>query len=135
MIRRLRRLGQCGTERETGDAHAERGGGAEGQAVHCTSPFAVPLRRLVSSSMISRYRPSFSRHFSSINLRSAAARRRIEALRHQDDEARLPLKDVHAAAERGEHKLTPDDADRLSASIQVSSRPPGGQDTSPRLAV
>lgn len=37
--------------------------------------------------------------------------------RYFADEARLPLKDVHAAAERGEHLLTPDDADRLSASM------------------
>lgn len=37
--------------------------------------------------------------------------------RYFADEARLPLKDVHAAAERGEHRLTPDDADRLSASM------------------
>lgn len=37
--------------------------------------------------------------------------------RYFADEARLPLKDVHTAAERGEHRLTPDDADRLSASM------------------
>ncbi len=37
--------------------------------------------------------------------------------RYFADEARLPLKDVHAAAERGEHTLSPDDADRLSASM------------------
>jgi Mn-dependent DtxR family transcriptional regulator/Fe2+ transport system protein FeoA len=37
--------------------------------------------------------------------------------RYFADEARLPLKDVHAAAERGEHQLTPEDADRLSASM------------------
>lgn len=37
--------------------------------------------------------------------------------RYFADEARLPLKDVHAAAERGEHRLSPADADRLSASM------------------
>ncbi len=37
--------------------------------------------------------------------------------RYFADEARLPLKDVHAAAERGEHLLSPADADRLSASM------------------
>jgi DtxR family Mn-dependent transcriptional regulator len=37
--------------------------------------------------------------------------------RYFADEARLPLPKVHAAAERGEHDLTPDAADRLSASM------------------
>jgi DtxR family Mn-dependent transcriptional regulator len=37
--------------------------------------------------------------------------------RYFADEARLPLPKVHAAAERGEHHLSPDAADRLSASL------------------
>lgn len=46
--------------------------------------------------------------------------------RYFADEARLPLKDVHAAAERGEHHLTPADADRLSASLGHPSVDPHG---------
>lgn len=46
--------------------------------------------------------------------------------RYFADEARLPLKDVHAAAERGEHHLTPQDADRLSASLGHPSVDPHG---------
>lgn len=37
--------------------------------------------------------------------------------RYLADEARLPLRDVHAVAEKREHSLSPDDADRLSASL------------------
>ena len=37
--------------------------------------------------------------------------------RYFADEARLPLRDVHAAAERGEHNLTPDEVDALDASL------------------
>lgn len=37
--------------------------------------------------------------------------------RYFADEARLPLRAVHAAAERREHSLSPDDADRLSAAL------------------
>jgi DtxR family Mn-dependent transcriptional regulator len=37
--------------------------------------------------------------------------------RYFADEARLPLREVHAAAERQEHSLTPAEADRLSASL------------------
>ena len=37
--------------------------------------------------------------------------------RYFADEARLPLRDVHAAAERGEHNLTQDQVDALSASL------------------
>ena len=37
--------------------------------------------------------------------------------RYFADEARLPLRDVHAAAERGEHALTPDEVDALDASL------------------
>jgi DtxR family Mn-dependent transcriptional regulator len=37
--------------------------------------------------------------------------------RYFADEARLPLRDVHAAAERGEHSLTPDEIDALDASL------------------
>src|SRR5919106_852932 len=37
--------------------------------------------------------------------------------RYFADEARLPLRDVHAAAERGEHALTPDQVDALDASL------------------
>lgn len=37
--------------------------------------------------------------------------------RYFADEARLPLRDVHAAAERGEHKLTTDQVDALAASL------------------
>jgi DtxR family transcriptional regulator, Mn-dependent transcriptional regulator len=37
--------------------------------------------------------------------------------RYFADEARLPLRDVHAAAERGEHSLTPDQVDALDASL------------------
>ncbi len=46
--------------------------------------------------------------------------------RYFADEARLPLKDVHAAAERGEHKLSPEDADRLSASMGHPAVDPHG---------
>jgi DtxR family transcriptional regulator, Mn-dependent transcriptional regulator len=37
--------------------------------------------------------------------------------RYFADEARLPLRDIHAAAERGEHTLTPDQVDALDASL------------------
>src|SRR5688572_24711086 len=37
--------------------------------------------------------------------------------RYFADEARLPLRDIHAAAERGEHALTPDQVDDLDASL------------------
>jgi DtxR family Mn-dependent transcriptional regulator len=37
--------------------------------------------------------------------------------RYFADEARLPLRDIHAAAERGEHTLTSDQVDALSASL------------------
>jgi DtxR family Mn-dependent transcriptional regulator len=37
--------------------------------------------------------------------------------RYFADEALLPLRDVHAAAERGEHTLTPDQVDALAASL------------------
>lgn len=46
--------------------------------------------------------------------------------RYFADEARLPLKDVHAAAERGEHRLSPEDADRLSASMGHPAVDPHG---------
>lgn len=46
--------------------------------------------------------------------------------RYFADEARIPLKDVHAAAERGEHSLSPADADRLSASLGHPSVDPHG---------
>jgi DtxR family Mn-dependent transcriptional regulator len=46
--------------------------------------------------------------------------------RYFADEARLPLPQVHAAAERGEHDLTPDAADRLSASMGHPSMDPHG---------
>lgn len=46
--------------------------------------------------------------------------------RYFADEARLPLKDVHAAAERREHHLSPDDADRLSASLGHPAVDPHG---------
>jgi DtxR family Mn-dependent transcriptional regulator len=37
--------------------------------------------------------------------------------RYFADEARLPLNKIHAAAERKEHSLSPDEVDRLSASL------------------
>jgi DtxR family transcriptional regulator, Mn-dependent transcriptional regulator len=37
--------------------------------------------------------------------------------RYFADEARLPLRDIHAAAERGEHTLTTDQVDALAASL------------------
>jgi DtxR family Mn-dependent transcriptional regulator len=46
--------------------------------------------------------------------------------RYFADEARLPLRQVHAAAERREHSLTPDQADRLSASLGHPTRDPHG---------
>lgn len=46
--------------------------------------------------------------------------------RYFADEARLPLKDVHAAAERKEHHLSPEDADRLSASLGHPAVDPHG---------
>ena len=46
--------------------------------------------------------------------------------RYFADEARLPLPKVHAAAERGEHNLTPDAADRLSASLGHPAVDPHG---------
>ena len=46
--------------------------------------------------------------------------------RYFADEARLPLRDVHAAAERREHSLSPADADRLSASLGHPTVDPHG---------
>lgn len=46
--------------------------------------------------------------------------------RYFADEARLPLPRVHAAAERREHSLTPDDVDRLSASLGHPAFDPHG---------
>jgi DtxR family Mn-dependent transcriptional regulator len=46
--------------------------------------------------------------------------------RYFADEARLPLRHVHAAAERGEHGLTPDQVDALSASLGHPRRDPHG---------
>jgi len=46
--------------------------------------------------------------------------------RYFADEARLPLRDVHAAAERGEHALTPDQVDALSASLGHPRQDPHG---------
>jgi len=46
--------------------------------------------------------------------------------RYFADEARLPLRDVHAAAERREHSLSPADADRLSAALGHPSVDPHG---------
>ena len=42
------------------------------------------------------------------------------------DEARLPLRDVHAVAERREHSLSPADADRLSAALGHPTHDPHG---------
>ncbi len=46
--------------------------------------------------------------------------------RYFADEARLPLRDVHAAAEKKEHSLSPEAADRLSASLGHPSHDPHG---------
>ena len=46
--------------------------------------------------------------------------------RYFADEARLPLSQIHAAAERGEHHLTPEAADRLSASMGHPAVDPHG---------
>ena len=46
--------------------------------------------------------------------------------RYFADEARLPLRDVHAAAERQEHALTPDQVDALSASLGHPREDPHG---------
>lgn len=46
--------------------------------------------------------------------------------RYFADEARLPLPKVHAAAERGEHNLSPEAADRLSASLGHPAVDPHG---------
>jgi DtxR family Mn-dependent transcriptional regulator len=46
--------------------------------------------------------------------------------RYFADEARLPLRQVHREAERGEHELTPDAADRLSAALGHPTRDPHG---------
>ena len=46
--------------------------------------------------------------------------------RYFADEARLPLADIHAAAERGEHSLSPAAADRLSASLGHPTHDPHG---------
>ena len=46
--------------------------------------------------------------------------------RYFADEARLPLRDIHAAAERGEHALTPDQVDALSASLGHPRQDPHG---------
>lgn len=46
--------------------------------------------------------------------------------RYFADEARLPLRDIHAAAERHEHMLSPAEADRLSARLGHPTRDPHG---------
>jgi DtxR family Mn-dependent transcriptional regulator len=46
--------------------------------------------------------------------------------RYFADEARLPLRHVHAAAERREHSLSPSDVERLSASLGHPSVDPHG---------
>jgi DtxR family Mn-dependent transcriptional regulator len=46
--------------------------------------------------------------------------------RYFADEARLPLRDVHKAAERREHSLSPAEVDRLSASLGHPSVDPHG---------
>jgi DtxR family Mn-dependent transcriptional regulator len=46
--------------------------------------------------------------------------------RYFADEARLPLRDVHAAAERREHALTPDQVDALDASLGHPRMDPHG---------
>ncbi|MEZ5316298.1 MAG: iron dependent repressor, metal binding and dimerization domain protein [Vicinamibacterales bacterium] len=50
-----------------------------------------------------------------VALQIVRAHRLLE--RYFADEARLPLKKIHAAAERGEHRLSPEDVDRLSARL------------------
>jgi DtxR family Mn-dependent transcriptional regulator len=57
-------------------------------------------------------------------LQMVRAHRLLE--RYFADEARLPLRDVHAAAERGEHSLSPAAADRLSASLGHPTHDPHG---------
>jgi DtxR family Mn-dependent transcriptional regulator len=46
--------------------------------------------------------------------------------RYFADEARLPLRDVHAVAERHEHRITPAEADRLSAAMGHPTHDPHG---------
>jgi DtxR family Mn-dependent transcriptional regulator len=46
--------------------------------------------------------------------------------RYFADEARFPLRDVHAAAERQEHALTPEQVDALSASLGHPRQDPHG---------
>jgi DtxR family transcriptional regulator, Mn-dependent transcriptional regulator len=46
--------------------------------------------------------------------------------RYFADEARLPLREIHAAAERQEHTLTPDQVDELSASLGHPTQDPHG---------
>ena len=46
--------------------------------------------------------------------------------RYLADEARLPLRHVHAVAERQEHSLSPADADRLSAALGHPTHDPHG---------
>lgn len=46
--------------------------------------------------------------------------------RYFADEARFPLRDVHAAAERQEHTLTPEQVDALSASLGHPRQDPHG---------
>ena len=46
--------------------------------------------------------------------------------RYFADEARLPLKQIHAEAERKEHSLSPADADRLSAALGHPTYDPHG---------
>ena len=46
--------------------------------------------------------------------------------RYFADEARLPLPQIHAAAERQEHSLTPDQVDRLSAALGHPREDPHG---------
>lgn len=59
-----------------------------------------------------------------IALQVVRAHRLLE--RYFADEARLPLRDVHAVAERGEHALTPAEADRLSAALGHPTHDPHG---------
>jgi DtxR family Mn-dependent transcriptional regulator len=46
--------------------------------------------------------------------------------RYFADEARLPLKDIHAVAERQEHRMSPEDTERLSASLGHPAVDPHG---------
>ena len=61
---------------------------------------------------------------SRLALQVVRAHRLLE--RYFADEARLPLGEVHRAAERQEHSLTPADADRLSAALGHPTLDPHG---------